>query len=30
MQSGDIVLLRQPTDPSRPATRYVVDTILKF
>jgi hypothetical protein len=30
MQPGDIVLLRQPNDPSRPASRYVVDTILKF
>ena len=30
MQSGEIVLLRPLGDPSRPASRYVVDTILKF
>jgi hypothetical protein len=29
-QSGEIVLLRPLNDPSRPASRYVVDTILKY
>jgi Zinc carboxypeptidase len=30
MQSGEIVLLRPLDDPSRPASRYVVQTILKY
>jgi hypothetical protein len=30
MQSGEIVLLRPLNDPSRPASRYVVQTILKY
>ena len=30
MQPGEIVLLRPLNDPSRPASRYVIDTILKF
>ena len=29
-QSAEIVLLRPLNDPARPATRYVVDTILKY
>jgi hypothetical protein len=29
-QSGEIVLLRPLTDPARPASRYVVQTILKY
>jgi hypothetical protein len=29
-QSAEIVLLRPLNDPSRPAPRYVVDTILKY
>jgi hypothetical protein len=30
MQSGEIVLLRPVADPSRPASRYVIQTILKY
>ena len=29
-QSAEIVLLRPANDPSRPASRYIVDTILKY
>jgi hypothetical protein len=30
MQPGELVLLRPLNDPSRPASRYIVDTILKY
>src|SRR5262249_39753352 len=30
MQSGEIVLLRPLNDPSQPASRYVIQTILKY
>ena len=29
-QSGEIVLLRPVNDPARPASRYIIDTILKY
>jgi hypothetical protein len=29
-QPGEIVLLRPLNDPSRPASRYVIETILKY
>ena len=29
-QSGEIVLLRSANDPAKPASRYVVDTILRY
>ena len=29
-QPGDLVLLRPVNDPSKPASRYVIDTVLKF
>jgi hypothetical protein len=29
-QSGDIVLMRRLNDPSRPASRYVIQTILRY
>jgi hypothetical protein len=30
MQSGEIVLMRPLGDPSRPASRYVIQTILRY
>jgi hypothetical protein len=30
MQPGELVLLRPLNDPARPASRYIVDTILKY
>jgi hypothetical protein len=30
MQPGEIVLMRPLGDPSRPASRYVIQTILRY